>query len=98
MLPSTPELEAAAFQYIEARDAAKLASERKEAAGNVLCNAIARAQGITGEGWKAVWGMSKGNVDWAELAKAEGLSDETITKHRKPETRSLDVRETAEEP
>lgn len=94
---ATPETEAAALQYIEARDAAALASEKKEIAGNILCNAIRDSKGVRGEGWKATWDMSKGNVDWAQLAKDLSISDEVIAKYRKPESRGLDVRELAEE-
>lgn len=94
---ATPELEAAALQYIEARDAATLATEKKEIAGNILCNAIAKNLGVAGAGWKAVWDMSKGSVDWAELVKELNVPDETVAKHRKPESRSLTVREIADE-
>jgi hypothetical protein len=97
MLAATPELEAAALAYIEARDAATLASEKKEIAGNVLCNAIGRNRGIVGAGWKAEWDMSKGSVDWTELARELNIADDTIAKHRKPEARSLTVREIADE-
>lgn len=97
MIDATPSLETAALQYIEARDAATLATEKKETAGNVLCNAIGKNLGVVGEGWKAEWGMSKGNVDWTQLAKDLNISDEVIAKYRKPETRGLTVRELAEE-
>ncbi len=97
MLDATPELEAAALDYVEQRDLEKVAKTKKEIAGNVLCNAIKTAKGVVGEGWKAVWGMSKGNVDWAQLAKDQGISDATIAKYRKPESRGLDVDEVAEE-
>lgn len=97
LIASTPELERAALDYIEARDAATLATERKEVAGNVLCNAIAKNLGVAGDGWKAVWDMSKGNVDWTQLAKDLAIPDETIAKYRKPESRGLTVRELADE-
>lgn len=96
-LDATPELEAAALTYIEQRDAAKIASDKKEVGGNVLCNAIGSNLGIAGNGWKATWDMSKGNVDWAQLAKDLNISDEVIAKYRKAESRGLDVRELAEE-
>ena len=97
ILEASSEIEAAAVAYVEQRDLAKIASDKKESAGNVLCNAIGRHTGIRGDGWKATWDMSKGNVDWTALAKAEGISDETIAKYRKPESRGLDVKEVAEE-
>lgn len=96
-IDATPETEAAALQYIEQRDAATRSSEKKEIAGNMLCNAIGVATGIRGNGWKATWDMSKGNVDWAQLAKDLNISAEVIEKYRKPEFRGLDVRELAEE-
>lgn len=97
VLDATPELEAAALQYIEARDVAKIATEKKEIAGNVLCNAIGKNLGIRGDGWTATWDMSKGNVDWTTLAKDHNIPDEVIAKYRKHETRGLDVDEVAEE-
>lgn len=97
ILAANAECERAALEYIEARDAATLATERKEVAGNVLCNAIAKNLGVAGDGWKAVWDMSKGNVDWTQLAKDLGITDETISKYRKPESRGLTVRELADE-
>ncbi len=97
MLTATPELEEVALEYVEQRDLEKLAKEKKEVAGNFLCNAIRRATGVAGDGWKATWDMSNGTVDWAALVKAEKISDETIAKYRKPQTRGLDVKETAEE-
>lgn len=96
-IDATPELERAALDYVAQRDLAKIAADKKEVAGNVLCNAIAKNKGIVGKGWKAQWDMSNGNVDWAALAKAEGISDETIAKYRKAEFRSLDVKEVADE-
>jgi len=97
IIDSTPDTEAAALEYIVQRDAAKIATEKKEAAGNVLCNAIAKNTGIRGEGWTAAWDMSKGSVDWSALAKDLGISDEVIAKYRKPSSRGLDVTEVAEE-
>jgi hypothetical protein len=97
MLAATPELEAAALEYVKQRDLESLAKKAKEVAGNHLCAAIATNTGIVGEGWKATWDMSNGNVDWSALAKAEGISDETIAKYRKPQSRGLDVKEVAEE-
>lgn len=97
MIPATPELEAAALAYVEARDSATLANERKEAAGNVLCNAIGRHLGIEGDGWRAEWSLTKGSVDWTRLAKDKGIPDEEIAPYRKPSSRTLTVREVAEE-
>lgn len=97
MLTATPDLEAAALAYIEARDAATLATEKKDVAGNVLCNAIAKSLGITGDGWKAVWDMTKGSVDWSAVAKELAIPEDVLAKHRRQETRTLVVRETAEE-
>lgn len=97
MIEATAELESAALQYIEARDAATLATEKKEIAGNVLCNAIAKNLGVTGVGWKAEWDMTKGSVDWTSVAKELGIADDVIAKHRRPESRTLTVREIAEE-
>lgn len=97
IVSATDEDEAAALAYIEARDAATLATEKKEIAGNLLCNRIAKNLGVTGDGWKAEWGMSKGSVDWTALAKDLAIPDETIAKHRRPESRGLTVREIAEE-
>lgn len=97
IITATPELEAAALEYVEARDAATLASERKEAAGNVLCNAIAKNRGLAGAGWQAVWDETKGSVDWTKLTKDLGISDEVIAKYRKPSARTLTVRELADE-
>lgn len=94
---ATPELERAALQYIEQRDVEKISKEKKEVAGNVLCNAIGKNLGLRGDGWKATWGMSKGNVDWARLAKEAGISDETIAKYRTPDRRGLDVDEVPDE-
>ncbi len=92
-----PEVEAAALEYIAQRDLEKVAKTKKEIAGNVLCNAIKSATGITGDGWKATWDMSKGNVDWAGLAKEKGITDAEIADYRKPATRGLDVSEVADE-
>lgn len=97
LITATRAHEAAALQYIEARDQAKLATERKEVAGNILCAAIAKNLGVTGDGWKAVWDMSKGSVDWTQLAKDLGIADDVIAKYRKPSTRGLDVDELADE-
>lgn len=97
LIPSTPELERAALDYIEAREAEARAKERKEIAGNVLCNAIQKNLGIAGDGWKAQWDMSKGNVDWTSLAKELQIPDETIAKHRRPDSRGLEVRELAQD-
>lgn len=41
--------------------------------------------------------MSKGNVDWTQLAKDLSITDETIAKYRRTETRGLTVREVADE-
>jgi hypothetical protein len=92
-----PEIEDAALEYIAQRDIEKIAKLKKEVAGNVLCNAIKTAKGITGDGWKAVWDMSNGNVDWARLAKDKGITDAEIANYRKPPSRGLDVDEVAEE-
>ena len=97
MLDSTPAIEAAALEYVKQRDLESLSKKAKEVAGNHLCAAIGSNTGIVGEGWKATWDMSNGNVDWSALAKAEGISDETIAKYRKPQSRGLDVKEVAEE-
>jgi hypothetical protein len=97
IIDATPELERAAYDYVAQRDLAKIAAEKKEVAGNVLCNAIAKNKGVRGKGWKAEWDMSKGNVDWAQLAKDQGISDATIAKYRKPDSRGLDVTEVADE-
>lgn len=97
ILEATPALEAAAFEYVKQRDAESLAKKAKEVAGNRLCAAIGHNLGVAGVGWKANWDMSNGNVDWAALVKAEGISDETIARHRKPESRGLDVKEVADE-
>ena len=97
LIAATPAIERAALDYITARDEASLANERKEIAGNVLCNAIARNRGALGDGWKAEWDMSKGAVDWTKLAKDLGIADDVIVKYRKPESRGLTVREIADE-
>ena len=97
MLDATAEIEAAALEYIAQRDIAKVANAKKDIAGNVLCNAIGRAKGICGDGWKATWDMSKGNVDWTALASKLSIPDSVIAEHRKPESRGLDVKEVAEE-
>lgn len=96
-IDATPELERAAHAYVVERDAAKVASVKQQIAGNILCNAIAKNKGIRGVGWRAEWDTSKGNIDWAELAKEECISDETIAKYRKPPSRGLDVTEVADE-
>lgn len=94
-IDATPELEAAAFKYVEERDAESLAKKKKETAGNALCNAIGKNLGIRGKGWKAEWDMSNGSVDWGQLAKDLAIPDETIAKYRKPQVRGLDVKEVA---
>lgn len=96
-IDATPETEAAALQYVDLRDDAKVLTDKKEVAGNILCNAIRSAKGIRGNGWKAEWSMSKGSVDWTQLAKDLAIPDGVIEKYRKPESRGLDVREVAEE-
>lgn len=96
-IDASAETEAAAFVYIEQRDAAKVASEKQQVGGNALCNAIGRNLGIRGNGWKATWDMSKGSVDWTQLAKDLQIPDEVIAKYRRPESRGLDVTEVADE-
>lgn len=96
LIEASPELEAAALRYIEARDAAAVAAEKQAVAGNELCHAIAKNLGVTGVGWKATWDLAKGSVDWTALAKELAISDETIARHRKPSSRTLIVRETAD--
>lgn len=92
---ATKELEQAALEYIKERDVAKLATERKELAGHVLCNAIGSGLGLRGDGWEATWPETTGNVDWAALAKDHGIDDETIETYRRPGGRVLKVTEVA---
>lgn len=96
-LDATPETEAAALAYIEQRDVESVSKGKKELAGHVLCNAIGPAKGIVGKGWKATWGMSKGNVDWEKVCEAFNIPEDVLERYRKPESRGLDVRELAEE-
>ncbi len=96
-LDATPELEEAALVYIEQRDAETLSKGKKEIAGNHLCNAIGDAKGVVGKGWKATWGLSAGNIDWAKVCEDFKIPEATLEKYRKPESRGLDVRELAEE-
>jgi hypothetical protein len=95
MIPATPELERAALEYVEQRDVASLATEKKEIAGNLLCNAIQDARGITGDGWEAVWTETKGSVDWSSLAKDLNIAEDVIEKYRGKPSRTLKVTETA---
>lgn len=81
--------EIAALAYFEARDAAARAEGAKEAAGNVLRYAIADAEGITGDGWKATWKHQKSEIDWGALVKELAIESEVIERFRKPKTRVL---------
>lgn len=95
-LDATPETEAAALAYIEQRDAESVAKNKKEVAGNVLCNVIGEAKGIRGVGWKATWDMSMGNVDWEKVCADFNITVAVLEKYRKADSRGLDVRELAE--
>ena len=97
MLDATPELERAALEYVEQRDAETLAGDAKEVAGNLLCNAIGKNLGIRGDGWEARWDMSKGSVDWDGVVKELNIPPDVLERHRKPEKRVLLVKELAEE-
>lgn len=97
ILTATPALEQAALAYIRSRDAATLAEQEKEKAGNRLCEAIRKHLGVAGDGWRATWDMVKGSVDWTKLSKEQGIADDVIARYRLPEKRSLRVTEKAEE-
>lgn len=97
MLDANARVEAAALEYITQRDLAKIAITKQQIAGNELCQAIGAAQGLVGDGWKATWCVGKGSVDWKALAAAEAIPEETIERFRKSGSRTLDVREVAEE-
>lgn len=96
-IDATPETEAAALAYIEHRDVETTAKVKKTVAGNLLCNAIGTDKGITGKGWKATWDMSAGNIDWAKICVDYKIPEAVLETYRKPPSRSIDVRELAEE-
>ena len=77
-IDATPETEAAALLYIEQRDVESASKSKKTVAGNVLCNAIAKDKGIKGNGWKATWGNSAGNIDWAKVCEDFKIPEATL--------------------
>lgn len=93
---ASPEAEEAAAEYFAQRAAESAAKSGKELAGTQLCAAIGSNLGVRGDGWKATWSMRDGDVDWRALAKAHGITEEQIETFRKPQSRSLDVREVAD--
>lgn len=95
-LDATPATEAAALEYLNARDASQIAEGHKEAAGNTLRLAMGDAEAIVGDGWEATWKTQKNEIDWGALAKELAIPSETIERFRKPQKRVLNVREKAE--
>lgn len=96
IVDASPEDDAAALAYMNARDEAQRAEGRKERAGNAIMVAIGEASGIKGEGWEATWKEENGTIDWGALVKELAIDAHVIERFRMPKRRVLRVRETNE--
>lgn len=79
--------------YLDALGAAKVAEEKKDAAGNALRALIGETQteGLISDQLKATWRTQDGRINYDALFAAHGISAEEIEKYRKPANRVLRV-------
>lgn len=95
MIAATPEMNAAAVGYMNARDEATRIEGEKERAGNVMRYAIGSDLGIIGDGWEATWKEEAGGLDVSALLKHLQVPEEIIAQFQRPSKRVLRVKETA---
>lgn len=95
MIAATEDLDKAATDYMNARDAATIAEAAKERAGNVLRYAIKSDRGIKGDGWEASWLEESGGLDVSALLKHLMVPEEIIAQFQRPKKRVFRVKEIA---
>lgn len=91
--PITPEVEALARKYVDARDAVTEAEAVKNGVASKLKAAIGDGIGFIGNGTKVTWKAPKGSPSWKKIATEAKVSKEII-KRCTPEfgKRKIDVR------
>lgn len=88
--PATPEAEAIAARWRDARARKDAAEADEERAANELRAQIGDAEGIEGDGWRATWKAPKaGTPKWKDIATALGAETqpELVAQHTAPPTR-----------